>query len=87
MNMEKIEVVNIKCGGCSNHIKKELEKLNVKNINIDLEKQIVSFDGDLKIVEKKLIELGYPSVDSEEAKSILKKAKSYVSCAIGRMQN
>lgn len=84
MEKNKIQVVNIKCGGCANHITSELEKIDCKNITIDIEKQEITFVGDKKMATEKLSKLGYPEASSDEAKSILKKAKSYMSCAIGK---
>ena len=85
--MTKIQVVNIKCGGCANTIKKSLESLWVSNILIDIPSQTVSFDGDETIITQKLATLGYPRANSDEAKSLLKKWISYISCALGKIQN
>jgi len=84
--MNSIEIVNMKCSGCANTIKLELEKIGVKEINVDIENQIVNFDGDENLVEEKLLQLGYPKKGSEKAKSFLKNATSYVSCAIGKIR-
>lgn len=83
--MEKIKVVNIKCGGCSNMIVQSLEKAGLTNIFVDVENQTVSFEGDLDVARKTLLKIGYPEVNSKEGKSLLKKAQSYVSCMIGRV--
>lgn len=85
--MNQLQVVNIKCGWCANTITKSLESLGAKNITIDIPSQTVSFEGDEKTVSKKLTSLGYPPANSQEAKSILKKWISYLSCAIGKIQN
>jgi copper chaperone CopZ len=82
--METIKVVNIKCGGCEKNIIDSLEKIGMTDVKIDIGCQAVSFNGDEAIARKKLSEMGYPSADSPEAKSILKKAKSYLSCMVGR---
>lgn len=83
--MTTLEVVNIKCGGCAKTITKALEDLDCTNISVSHDTQIVSFEnGDEKSVIKKLESLGYPLKDSEAAKSLLKKAKSYASCAVGK---
>jgi copper chaperone CopZ len=81
--MKKIKVVNIKCGGCEAGIIKALEKAGLKNIKVDVANQEVYFDGDEKMAEEVLNKIGYPKADSEEARSILKKAKSYQTCAVG----
>lgn len=83
--MNTIEVVNIKCGGCANTIQKELEKLGAENISVDIENGKISFEnGDISAITQKLEDLGYPEKNSEKAQSFLKKAKSFVSCGIGK---
>jgi len=82
---QNIAVENIKCSGCMNTIKTSLMKIDgVENLEIDLEKEIVSVGG---TVEKELLvqalsKMGYPEVGHND---IIEKVKSYVSCAIGRM--
>jgi copper chaperone len=91
LDMKKVEIIqNLKCGGCANTITKELEKLDgISHVKVDLESNSVEFDytkeDQLVVLEKKLSDLGYP-IDSDP-NSILKKAKSYVSCAVGRMSD
>lgn len=82
--MPKIKVVNIKCGGCAAGIKEALKKEGLKNIDVDVANQTVSFDGNSKVATKKLAQMGYPEAGSKRAKSITKKAKSFLSCAIGK---
>jgi len=86
----QIEVENIKCGGCENSIVKGIHSVaQVSNLVVDVEKQLVSFTGEASVkqaVVDKLRALGYPekgSVSGLEAG--LTNAKSYVSCAIGRI--
>lgn len=86
--MRTIQIENLKCGGCANTIKKGLLKLDGitdVEINIDTsEVQISTEDNELIIaVKEKLSSLGYPEVG--ESNTVLKKAKSYVSCAVGRI--
>lgn len=83
--MNTINVVNIKCGGCEKKITDTLEQKGLSNIAVDVEHQKVSFDGDMDTARKALGEIGYPEAGTAEAESILKKAHSYISCAIGRM--
>lgn len=83
--MQTIKVVNIKCGGCANSIKKGLESEDLKNINVNITTQEVSFEGDKQKAIEKLTKMGYPQLGSKEADSILKKAQSFVSCGIGKM--
>lgn len=85
--MNQVTVVNIKCGGCEKNIMHSLEKLGCQNIKVDIAKQTITFeDGDLESVKKQLLKMGYPEAGTKEAESVLKKAKSFVSCAIGKMQ-
>ena len=86
----QIEVKNIKCGGCENSIVKGINSVaQVSNLVVDVDKQLISFTGeasDKQAVVNKLRTLGYPekgSVSGFEAG--LTNAKSYVSCAIGRI--
>ncbi|PIR13003.1 heavy metal transporter [Candidatus Falkowbacteria bacterium CG11_big_fil_rev_8_21_14_0_20_39_10] len=82
--MTTIKVVNIKCGGCEKGIISALEKEGLKNVQVDVSGQEVSFEGDRDRAAKKLTQMGYPEAGSPAAKSLLKKAKSFVSCAIGK---
>ena len=80
-----IEVENIKCGGCVNSITKALLKMEgVKNVSIDKEIETITIESsgakDLYVIALSL--LGYP----EKGKNtVMKKAKSFVSCAVGKM--
>jgi copper chaperone len=81
----QIIVENIKCGGCMNSIQTALLKLdNVEKVAIDKETETITIMGDVDkaIVVSKLNELGYPEKGDN---SIIKIAKSYVNCAVGRM--
>jgi copper chaperone CopZ len=83
--IQNIAVENIKCNGCMNTIKTSLMKLDgVKNVEIDLEKEIVSVDGTIEkdILVHSLAKIGYPEIGNND---LIKKAKSFVSCAIGQM--
>lgn len=86
-----LTVENIKCGGCANIITKSLAELGFQNIQVDHENNLISFDDvsdDEKVLSalNKLRGLGYPLVDSEEGLTALAlKAKSFTSCAIGKV--
>jgi copper chaperone len=83
--VHQIQVENIKCGGCMNSIKNALNQLPlVDEVTIDKDTETITVIGDvdLTILIEKLNALGYP----EKGKNTtLKKAKSYVNCAIGKM--
>jgi len=83
-----IEIQNLKCGGCANTITTQLSKLNgISEVTVNNDKNLVSFNfnsnEDLEVVKTKLSDLGYPIVG--EQNSLPKKAKSFVSCAVGRI--
>lgn len=83
-----IKVQNLKCGGCANTIITKLSALEtISLVEVDNETSDVSFDylnkENLLVVEQKLSALGYPSVT--DTNSIISRAKSFVSCASGRM--
>lgn len=82
------ELLNVKCGGCVNSITKSVCAIDgVSDVHVDLENATLEFeatnDSVVEQVKHKLESLGYPM--DEEHNTIFKKAKSYVSCAIGRM--
>ncbi|OBX21641.1 heavy metal transporter [Gelidibacter algens] len=83
-----ILVQNIKCGGCAHTITTKLSTIeNITNLQVDVEKNKVSFnyvnDTDAVAVKEKLKHLGYPSI--EDSNSLTSKAKSFVSCATGKL--
>jgi len=86
----QVHVENIKCGGCEKSIIKGLNDIaGLSNVVIDREHQVVSVTADASLREavvEKLRKMGYPeqgSVSGLEAGLV--NAKSFVSCAIGRM--
>lgn len=87
-NMKKLElfVENIKCGGCMTSIKKGiLELAGVTHVDIELEEEKITIEGDhlnRTTIAKKLDGMGYPEKGNN---TLFKEAKSYVSCAIGKM--
>lgn len=83
-----IIVQNLKCGGCARTITNTLTELdNISEVQVFPNTSTVSFayqnTDDALMVKDKLKDLGYPSIDSKN--SIAAKAKSFVSCATGRM--
>jgi len=86
-----IEVENIKCGGCASSIRKGLlEHRQVNAVEVDIEAGKVIVDGDEHArdeVTLALARMGYPEVGSVEGmQAAAAKAKSFVSCAIGRIE-
>jgi len=88
MNKATIQIENLKCHGCASTIRKGLLKFEeVKSVDVDIEKSLVeiSFNGEnekIKDYKTKLARLGYPEKGSNNTISI---AKSFISCAIGRV--
>ena len=86
--MTIIEILNLKCGGCANTIKKGVSSIEgVSEVTVDLDTSKVTVDTDdetvILSVKKKLSKMGYPEIG--DANTMLHKAKSFVSCASGRM--
>lgn len=79
-----VDVENMSCDGCVNSITKGLHTIaGVGEVNVDLEKGIISLEGefDQEVVLEKLSKMGYPQKGNN---TLLKQAKSYVSCATGK---
>ncbi len=83
-----IKIQNLKCGGCANTIITKISNLdNVKEVTVNVEDSTVTFntlsEKEIETVKNKLATLGYPA--DGENNSVISKAKSYVSCATGKM--
>lgn len=84
-------VDNIKCGGCAKTITKALTNLGFKNISVDHEKSSIELDSPenpeiIGAAVTKLKDLGYPLIETEDGlRAVALKAKSYISCAIGKI--
>ncbi len=79
---------NLKCTGCASTISSKLTDFDfVHSVLIDVDASIVEIiyelGTNLPILQEALRKLGYPVVG--EVNSLTTKAKSYVSCAIGKM--
>ena len=85
-----IDVENIKCGGCANTIESKLKKLDsVTQVSVNVEQGQVTVEADddsrAQLVET-LLASGYPEKGTAEGlKAAKAKARSFVSCAIGKM--
>ncbi len=84
-----IQIENLKCGGCAATIKKGILGIDgINEVTIDVEKSIVSIASEkenLDEIKSKLSKLGYPEVGDKN--TVLHKAKSFVSCAVGRIES
>ena len=88
MNTITIKIANLKCHGCASTIKNGLIKFHeVKSVEVNIEDSSISiyFEGDESNIGKykaKLTKIGYPEQGNNSTRSI---AKSFLSCAIGRI--
>lgn len=85
-----IAVENIKCGGCANSIERALQAIPALGpVAVDVASGEIRIDGDESAraaVTARLLQLGYPERGSVAGLgSAVAKAKSFVSCAIGRV--
>ena len=87
----ELSVENIKCGGCAKTITTKLNALDaVNDSQVDIENGVVTITGDESSkaeVTQLLLKLGYPEKGTAEGlKAATAKAKSFVSCAVGRIK-
>lgn len=86
-----INVENIRCGGCANTITKKLNDIEgINAVDVAIEEQVVTVDTENESLRgtavAALLKMGYPEKGSVEGIAALKgKAKSVVSCAIGKI--
>ena len=86
----QIEIENLKCGGCERSILHGVGAIEgVTAVTVDREHQVVNVVADASLrsaVIDKLRAMGYPEKGSVSGLTAgLVNAKSFVSCAIGRM--
>lgn len=83
-----IEIENLKCHGCANTIKKSITKMNgITKVEVLFNPESVLIEFDEKLITRNdivqmLSKLGYPVKGNN---SLIKNMKSYISCAIGRV--
>ena len=90
MKTETIYIANLKCGGCSSTITKELSEIaGVSNVKVDNKTDSVDVTyaetEERSEIIHKLHKLGYP--EATEENGLLLQLKSYASCMIGRINN
>lgn len=90
---QTFEVINVKCGGCASTLKKSLAKeFGEVEVDLDVTPRKVTLDideGNIGMLRTKLKSLGYPMAD-EDLNTIEKigtTAKSFASCAVGKMSS
>lgn len=87
------EVKNVKCGGCANTLKKSLlEDFGEVEVDLEVEPRTITLEIEehqIEALKLKLRSLGYPLIDDElnTFQTVGTTAKSFVSCAIGKMDN
>ncbi|MEQ6123700.1 heavy-metal-associated domain-containing protein [Pseudotenacibaculum sp. MALMAid0570] len=83
-----IHIENLKCGGCAATIRKGILSIDsVDNVEVDVETSEVKVSHTKDVVthiKEKLSKLGYP--EAGDKNTVLHKAKSFVSCAVGRLE-
>lgn len=84
----KVFIQNLKCNGCANTIVSKLSALHdVADVVVNVEENSVQFSYIDELAYENALEqlkiLGYP--EQGEENSFTTKAKSYMSCAVGKM--
>lgn len=90
---QTFEVLNVKCGGCASTLTKDLkEEFGEVEVNLEVMPRQITLDieeNQLESLKLRLRKLGYP-LTSDELSGFQKAtttAKSFVSCAIGKMNS
>jgi copper chaperone len=89
--VERVLVDNLKCGGCAHTITEALLALpGVSNVTVDVEGEEVRYEGAAQarqLVANTLHKLGYPERGTASGvDAAVSAAKSFVSCAVGRIK-
>ena len=88
---QTFEVKNVKCGGCASTLKKSLlEDFGEVEVDLEVEPRKITLEIEnekLEALKLKLRSLGYPltSDNLNSFQTVGTTAKSFVSCAIGKM--
>ncbi|MFA6195853.1 MAG: heavy-metal-associated domain-containing protein [Sulfurimonas sp.] len=88
---QTFEVLNVKCGGCANTLIKSLaEEFGEVSVDLESEPRKITLNIEENQIEKlklMLRSLGYPLTTDElnTIQTFTTSAKSFVSCAIGKM--
>ena len=82
-------IQNLKCAGCKNSIDRKLSKIiGISNLSIDVSTRSISFeyttDNAMEGLRGQLDIMGYPITG--DPNTIMAKAKSYMSCAVGKFK-
>jgi len=88
---QTFEVLNVKCGGCANTLIKSLaDKFGEVNVDLEYDPRKITLnieENQIEILKLTLRGLGYPLTTDELStiQTLTTSAKSFVSCAIGKM--
>jgi len=88
---QTFEVINVKCGGCASTLKTSLKnEFGEVEVNLDVEPRQITLDikePAIPALRTKLKKLGYPMSDEDLStiEGFSTTAKSFVSCAVGKM--
>ena len=88
---QTFEVINVKCGGCAGTLTSKLAKeFGTVEVNLEVEPRQITLDveeSQLPALRAKLKSLGYPMSDEDltTLEGFSTTAKSFVSCAVGKM--
>lgn len=90
---QTLQVENVKCGGCAQTLRTKLEPLfGTVKINLMVQPREITLDieeAQMPQLREALLEVGYP-LSSDElnfVQTASTKVKSFVSCAVGRMES
>jgi hypothetical protein len=93
MSRQEFEVLNVKCGGCAHTLSTSLDsKFGEVTVDLEVTPRVISLDIDESRLEELKLELrslGYP-LSTDELNTIqvvTTTAKSFVSCAIGKVKS
>lgn len=83
-------IQNLKCEGCKNALQIKLNKVDgISRVDVNVSESSVTFDytthNVIEGLRAELKDMGYPITG--DPNTIVSKAKSYVSCAIGKMSS
>lgn len=87
------EILNVKCSGCANSVKKALrDEFGEVDVNLDVMPRQITLDieeNQIKSLRANCKFIGYPFIDEDLStiEQVSTKAKSFVSCAVGKMEN
>jgi len=88
---QTFEVTNVKCGGCASTLKTSLaEEFGEVTVNLEVEPRQITLDieeANIPALRTSLKKLGYPMSDEDltTMEGFSTTAKSFVSCAVGKM--